>query len=129
MNRNFLAAFVLLILCLSGWFLYYFSDSQVIKRQFHAAAAGIGKEGEETPVMIALKMRPVKDVLAPLCEVTVPERNYRESLDPALVVRYLIIYRSSQSTLLLDIEEIEVDLTGKGPGRGQRPGPCRRKPQ
>jgi hypothetical protein len=55
--------------------------------------------------MLALKMRPVKDFIAPACEV----------LDPELVIRYLIIYRSRQTNLQADVDEIVVDIPGKGP--------------
>ena len=116
MNKKLIIAVVVLLAGGAAWFLYYFSDKQVIKRKFAAMAVSLSKEGEETPVMIALKMKPVKDFLAPACEVTVVERNYHEILEPGLVTHYLILYRSRQTNLRVALEEITVEIPSKGRG-------------
>ena len=116
MKRKFIVVAVVLLVGVAGWFLYYFSDQQVIKRKFIGIAGSLSKDGEETPVMIALKMRPVKDFIGPACEVTVPERNYREILEPGLVTRYLIMYRSRQANLRVTFDELHVEVPGEGRG-------------
>jgi hypothetical protein len=116
MNKKIIIAVVMLLAGFTGWALFYFSDKQVIKRKFTAIAVSLSKDGEETPVMIALKMRPVKDFIAPACEVTVPERNYHEILEPGLVTHYLILYRSRQANLRVALEEILVEIPSEGRG-------------
>jgi len=116
MNKKIIMAVVVLLVGGIGGFLYYFSDRQVLKRKFTAIAVSLSKEGEETPVMIALKMRPVKDFIAPACEVTVPERNYHEILEPGLITHYLILYRSRQANLHVALEEIMVEIPSEGIG-------------
>ncbi|GEM_PF-889120 len=112
-EKKVLLAGLLLLAGLGAWLFYHFSDRQVIKRRFAALAVELAKEGEETPVQLALKMKPVKEFLAPACEVSVPERNYRETLDPALAIRYLIMYRARHATIRLEIEELGVELSAK----------------
>ncbi|MHB1184312.1 MAG: hypothetical protein ACYC4A_06385 [Desulfobulbia bacterium] len=116
MKRKGFIAVVVLLVGVGGWLLYYLSDQQVIKRTFTALAVSLSKDGEETPVMIALKMKPVKDFIAPACEVTVPERNYHEMLEPGLITHYLIAYRSRQANLHVALEEILVKIPSKGRG-------------
>ncbi len=114
MNKKIVVAGAVLLVAGLCWFLFHFSDQEVIKRKFAATAIALGKEGEENPIMLALKMKPVQDFIAPACEITVPERNYREVLDPGLVIRYLIMYRSRQVDLQVALDEILVDIQGKG---------------
>ncbi|MFA6282869.1 MAG: hypothetical protein WCT30_02650 [Desulfurivibrionaceae bacterium] len=114
MNKKLILAVIVLLVGVIGWALFYFSDTQVIKRKFTAIAVSLSKDGEETPVMIALKMRPVKDFIAPACEVTVPERNYHELLEPGLVTHYLILYRSRQANLHVALEQISVEIPSEG---------------
>ncbi|HIJ91240.1 MAG: hypothetical protein OEV89_11125 [Desulfobulbaceae bacterium] len=114
MNKKFIIAVAVLLFGVVAWSLYYFSDKQVIKRKFAAVAVSLSKDGDETPVMIALKMKPVKDFVATACEVTVPERNYHEVLWPDLVTRYLIMYRSRQVDLQVAFDEILVDIPTDG---------------
>jgi hypothetical protein len=114
MDKKFIIAAIVLLTGGIAWPLYYFSDQQVIKRKFTAIAGSLSKEGEETPLTIALKMKPVKDFIAPACEVKVPERNYREILEPGLITHYLISYRSRQANLLLTLDEIIVEVPSKG---------------
>ena len=116
MNKKFIIAVTVLLVGVAAWFVYYFSDKQVLKRKFTAVAVSLSKSGEETPVMIALKMRPVKDFIAPACEVTVPERSYHEILEPGFVTHYLILYRSRQANLHVALEEILVEIPSKGRG-------------
>jgi hypothetical protein len=116
MNKKLTIAVILLLAWAAAWFLYYFSDKQVIKRKFTAIAVSLSKDGEETPVVIALKMRPVKDFIATACEVTVPERNYHELLEPGLVTHYLILYRSRQANLRVALEKITVEIPSEGRG-------------
>lgn len=114
MNRKLLIAGIVLLVGIGGWLMHYFSDREVIKRRFTAVAAEICKAGEETPVVIALKMKPVKEFLAPSCEVAVPERDYRETLEPGMIIRYLIMYRARQAALQVTIDGIDVDIPAKG---------------
>ena len=114
MNNKSIIAVAVLLAGVFGWLLHHYSDKEVIKRTLSSIAVAIGKEGEEAPIQLALKMRPVKDFIAPACEVIVPESNYQEILDPDLVIRYLIIYRSRQANLQVAIDKILVDLPDKG---------------
>jgi hypothetical protein len=114
MNKKFMIAIVVLLAGVTGWCLHYYSDREVIKRTLSSMAVALGKEGEESPIQLALKMRPVKDFIAPACKVIVPESNYREVLDPDLVIRYLIIYRSRQANLQVTIDKILIDIPIKG---------------
>jgi hypothetical protein len=117
MNKKFIiAAIVVLLVGVTAWLLHYFSDKQVIKRKFAAIAGSLSREGEETPLMIALKMKPVKDFISPACEVMVPDRNYHEILEPGLVTHYLILHRSRQANLRVAFDEIIVEIPSKGRG-------------
>ena len=114
MNKKWMIPVAVLLAGLTGWFLHYTSDREVIKRTLNSLAVSIGKEGDESPIQLALKMRPVKDFIAPACKVIVPESSYQEDLNPDLVIRYLIIYRSRQANLQVAIDKIVVDIPGKG---------------
>ena len=90
--KNKLIIAIAIALLGSGWWLfYYFSDKEVIKRQFITLAKVIGKKGKETPLVIALKIKTVNEFFAQGCEVAVPERNFLKVMEPGLVIRYLII--------------------------------------
>lgn len=114
MNKKSMIAVIVLLAGVIGWTLHHYSDKEVIKRTLSSIAIALDKEGEENPIQLALKMKPVKDFIAPACEVIVPESNYREILDPDLAIRYLIIYRSRQANLQVVIDKILVDIPGKG---------------
>jgi hypothetical protein len=114
MNKKIIIAVVAVLAGVLGWFLHHYSDREVIKRTFNSMAVAISREGEETPIQLALKMRPIKDFIAPVCMAIVPESNYRENLDPDLVIRYLIYYRARQTNLLVAIDQIQVDIPAKG---------------
>jgi hypothetical protein len=113
-KRNLFIAVVVLLLGGGGFLLYYFSDQQVIIRRCHGVAAALAKKGAESSVVLALKMKEVKDFLAPACEVVVPEREYREVLDSGLAIRYLIMYRSRRADLQVTFAEILVEIPSKG---------------
>jgi len=113
MNKKIIIAALLFAGGLA-WSMHYFSDRQVIRRKFAAVAVSLAKSGEETPVMTAVKMRQVKDFIAPACEAVVPERNYQENLEPDLVIRYLIYYRARKVSLQVSIEEMEVQVPDEG---------------
>lgn len=114
MKRNVLIAVAVLLLGGGGFLLYYFSDQQVIIRRCNAIAEALGKKEAESTVALALKMQSVKGFLAPACEVLVPERDFREVMDPGLIIRYLIIYRSRQADLQVTFAEILVEIPSKG---------------
>ncbi len=114
MNKKSMIVVVVLLAGITGWLLHHTSDKEVIKRTFSSIAVALGKEAEESPIQLVLKMMPVKDFIAPACEVIVPESNYHEVLYPDLVIRYLIIYRSRQANLQVAIDKILVDIPGKG---------------
>ncbi|MCX5870043.1 MAG: hypothetical protein NTY00_05270 [Deltaproteobacteria bacterium] len=114
MNNKSIIAVAVLLAGVFGWFLHHYSDKEVIKRTLSSIAVALGKEGEEAPIQLALKMKTVKDFIAPACEVIVPESNYHEVLDPDLVIRYLIVYRSRQANLQVAIDKILVDIPDKG---------------
>lgn len=114
MKNKLLIAIAIALLGSGWWLFYYFSDKEVIKRQFIALAKEIGKEGKETPIVIALKMKPVNEFLAQGCEVAVPERSYLKVMEPGLIIRYLIIYRDRHTTLLVAIEDLIINIPSKG---------------
>ncbi len=118
MNKKVLIIAAILVLAGgTSWYLWYFSDKQVIKRKFNDMAASLSKEeGEETPLQIATKMLPVKNFLAPACEVMVPQRNYHRTLEPGMIIRYLIMYRSRLASLEVSIDEISVEIPDPGKG-------------
>jgi len=111
MAKKILIATLLLALALgSGFALYYFSDTEVIKRQLAGLALEIGKEGQEPPVPMALKMRNIKNALAKSCLAVIPERGYSESLEPDLIIQYLIYHRNRFTLLAVAFEKMAIDL-------------------
>lgn len=99
---------------LGGWLTYYFSDREVIQRQLTGIAAALGRQGQETPIQMALKMREVKNMLAESCLVTIPERGYTEALEQDLVIHYLIYYRNRYSLLTVAFEDVIIDIPARG---------------
>lgn len=112
-NKLIIAALVLVV-ALGSWLAYYFSDKEVIKRQLTVLAAKLDKEGEETPIQLALKMRAVKDQLADRCQVLVPERSFDEVLEQDLIIRYLIYRRNSYEVITVAFVEQHVEIPAKG---------------
>ncbi len=113
MQKKLILPLFILLVGGTGWYLHYFSDKEVIRRSFQDMTISLAKEGEETPIQVALKMRPVQDFMAPVCEVFIPENSYRETMDPGLAINYLIYYRARQITLQIIIDEISIKITDK----------------
>jgi hypothetical protein len=112
-KKIFIATLLLVVTLGCGFAFYYFSDKEVIKRQLAGLAAEIGKEGQEPPVEMALKMRNVKNALAKSCLVTIPERGYSEPLEPDLIIQYLIYRRNHFIHLTIAFEKMAVDIPAK----------------
>lgn len=114
MAKKIFIAALMLVVVLGGCFaLYYFSDTEVIKRQLAGVAAEIGKEGQEPPMAMALKMRNIKYTLAESCLVVIPERGYSESLEPDLIIQYLIYHRNRFVLFVVAFENLVVDIPAK----------------
>jgi hypothetical protein len=73
----------------------------------------ISKEGQEPPVAMALKMRNVKNALAKSCLVVIPEMGYSETLEPDLIIQYLIYHRNRFIKLAVAFENRVVDIPAK----------------
>lgn len=112
--KKILLVALLLVMAFGGWLTYYFSDKEVIKRQLTGIAVALGKEGQETPIQMALKMREVKHMLAESCLVTIPERGYTETLEQDLVIHYLIYHRNRYSLFTVAFENVTIDIPAKG---------------
>ncbi len=115
MTKKYLIPILMLAVALGGCFaFYYFSDKEVIKRQLAGLAGEIGKKGQqEPPVVMALKMRNVKNVLATSCLVTIPERGYSEPLEPDLIIQYLIYHRTRFILFAVAFENMTVTIPAK----------------
>lgn len=115
MANKILIPILMLAVALGGCFaLYYFADKEVIKRQLAGLALEIGKkEQHEPPMAMALKMRNVKNTLAKSCLVTIPERGYSESLEPDLIIQFLIYHRNRFNTLAVTFENMAIDIPAK----------------
>ncbi len=115
MSKKILIVALVLVMALGGWLAYYFfSDKEVIKRQLTGLAVELGKEGQEPPIQMAMKMRKVKNMLADGCLVTIPERGYSELLEQDLIIHYLIYYRNRFALLTVAFEDVIVDIPLKG---------------
>lgn len=101
------------VLAFGGWLFYYFSDKMVIQRQFVELAQELGKEEQEQPIQMALKMGKVKNMLATNCLATVPEKNYSEELEQGLVLQYLIYYRNRYTRIAVNLEDLQITLADK----------------
>lgn len=86
----------------------------MIKRQLTGITLALGKEGQETALQMAMKMREVKNMLAESCLVTIPERNYKEVLEQDLIIHYLISYRHRYALLTVTLEDLRLDIPVKG---------------
>ncbi len=114
MQKKIVIAALVLVIAVAGWLAYYFSDKEVIKRQLGGLAVELGKEGQETPLQMALKMGQVKNMLAASCQVTIPERRYAEALEQELIIRYLIFHRSRYASIAVTFADLVVDVPAKG---------------
>lgn len=104
-----------LALVLVSWLFWYFSDTQVIKRQLIGLSWDVGKENrQESTMETALKMRDVKAVLADNCTLVIPERNRTESVEKDLAIMYLMHYRDRYEMIAVTFEEMDIDFPGKG---------------
>lgn len=114
MVKKTLVVILVLVIALGGWLLYYFSDKVVIKRQLSGLAVELGKEGQEAPIRMALKMHNIQNGLAKSCLVTIPERGYSEALEQDLIIRYLIYDRNRYVLLSVILADVIVDIPTKG---------------
>ncbi len=114
MANKSLVTILALVVVIAGWFAYdYFSDKEVIKRQLLGLAVAIGKEGQEPPVQLALKMGNIKNMVAKSCLVIVPERGYNETLEPDIIIQFLIYYRNRFNRLAVTLDDMIVDVSTK----------------
>ncbi|MBW6520207.1 MAG: hypothetical protein K0A99_04225 [Desulfoarculaceae bacterium] len=114
MAKKFLVLALVLAMALIGWLTSYFSTREVLKRQLTGIAVALGKEGQETAVQMALKMRDVKNMLAVSCLVTIPESGYSETMEQDLIIRYLMSYRHRYALLTVTLEDLHLDIPVKG---------------
>ena len=110
---------LLLAVVFCSWFAYYFSDKEVIKRQLTGLAGELEKETGETAIQLALKMRAVKDQLADMCRIVVPERSFDEAVEQDLIIRYLMYRHNSYEVITVVFEELQVDIPAKGEAAAQ----------
>ncbi|RWX45715.1 hypothetical protein H206_00702 [Candidatus Electrothrix aarhusensis] len=113
MKKNYILISIpaLILLILLGW---YFSDKQVIKRQLNELTWNLNKEKSEPTLENGLKMREIKQMLAPDVRAIVSERNYRETLAHDMLIRYLMYYRDKYETLTVSFEDLLIELPAKG---------------
>jgi hypothetical protein len=114
MVKKIILVTLVLVIALGGWLAYYFSDKEVIKRQLTDLAVELGKEGQESPIQMALKMRQVKNMLGKTCLVTIPERTYHEALEQDLIIQYLIYHRNRYTLLAVAFEDVIINIPAKG---------------
>ena len=114
MVNKLLVSGLVLLLVLGGWLGWYFSDKQVVKRLGIGMSWDISKEGRESTVQTALKMREIKNVLAADCTVIIPERSYRESVDRDMIISYLVYHRQRYSLITVTFADMWVDIPAKG---------------
>lgn len=86
----------------------------MIKRQLGVLAVELSKEGQETPVQMALKLRKVKEMLAQSCQVTIADMDHVEDVESDLVIHYLIYYRQRYRAITVTFAEIEIGIAAKG---------------
>ncbi|MBU0680313.1 MAG: hypothetical protein KKD73_02715 [Proteobacteria bacterium] len=113
MQKKIVIITLIVSIALGGWLGHYFSAEEVIKRQLVSLALELGKEGQETPVQMALKLGKVKNMLAERCQVSIPERSYSESLERDLIIQYLIYHRSRYDSITVAFEDVVVAIPAK----------------
>jgi hypothetical protein len=114
MTAKLITVTLVLAVVLGSWFAYYFSDKEVIKRQLTELAFELDKDGEETPLQLAFKMRAVKEQLADSCQVVIPEREYDEPLERDIIISYLMYHRNLYESINVDFEDLHLDIPTKG---------------
>ncbi|MFH2123934.1 MAG: hypothetical protein ABIJ50_10690 [Pseudomonadota bacterium] len=118
---------LVLTIILGCWLTFYFSDKEVIKRQLTDLAVELGKEGQEPPIQMAMKMRKVKNMLGESCLVTIPEKTYHEALEQDLMIHYLIYHRNRYTFLVIAFEDVIVNIPAKGQAEVQSTVRLRRR--
>lgn len=113
-NKIGMTVVVLLTIGALGWLFHHFSDKEVIRRRVIFITESLGKEREESPLVLALQMRPVKEFLAEACQVEIPEDGYQEVLTPELAIRYLLVHRSHLTSLKVTVERMVIDIPERG---------------
>ncbi|WPD22799.1 MAG: hypothetical protein SD837_21765 [Candidatus Electrothrix scaldis] len=111
-NKRILIAVPTLLFLL--WLAWYYSDKQVIKRQLNELTWNINKEANEPTLETGLKMREVKQMLAPDVRAVIPERKHNETLASDMAVRYLMYYRDRYETLTIRFDDMLIELPEKG---------------
>ncbi len=114
MGNKLIGVVVILVLVLGGWLGWYFSDKQVIKRLVIGISWDLGKDGKETAVQTALKMREIKNALADDCTVIIPERSYQESVARDMIISYLMYHRERYNTIAVTFADLVIDIPVKG---------------
>lgn len=114
MAKKLISVALVLAIALAGWLVYYFSDKEVVRRQMGLLAVELSKDGQETPVQMALKLRKVKDMLAQSCRVTIADRHHVEELERDLVIHYLLYYRQRYGVINVVFAGMEIDIPAKG---------------
>lgn len=114
MAKKLICLGLVVVLALGGWLAHYFSDKEVIKRQLTVLAVELSKEGKETPVQIGLKLGKVKKMLATSCRVTIADMDHVEDVERDLVIHYLIYYRQRYRAFTIALEDMAIDIPGKG---------------
>ena len=114
MIHKLITSFLLVVTALGCWLAYYYSDKKVIERQFDGLAVELGKEGQETALQTALKIREITKMLAESCVVRIPERSYEETLEQDLIIRYLIYHRNRYAVITVAFEDLLIDIPASG---------------
>ena len=114
MINKLIIVVLVLVIAVSGWFAYYYSDKKVINRQLAGLAVELGKEGQETALQTALKIREITKMLADSCLVRIPERSYEETMEQDLIIRYLIYHRNRYAEITVAFEDLLIDIPASG---------------
>jgi len=105
---------IALALVVTGWLCWYFSDTQVIKRQLIGLTWEVNKKNsQESTIETALKMREVKAALAADCRVTVQSR-INETIERDIAITYLMYYRDRYETIAVSFKQIDIQFPVKG---------------
>ena len=114
MIKKLIFVVLVLVIAVSGWFAYYYSDKKVINRQLAGLAVELGKEGQETALQTALKIREITKMLTDSCLVRIPERSYEETMEQDLIIRYLIYHRNRYAEITVAFEDLLIDIPASG---------------
>ncbi len=103
----------LISMTLAGFWLHYYSDKAVIKRELSILAMAISKSQQENPIEMSLNLGDIKKRLIDPCQVVIPEKNFNQSLTYDLIMRYLIYYRQLYLTIDLTFTNVVINLPEK----------------